>query len=143
MVAHPFASSEAHVSGAAIRAKGMNKVPPYWGATSTTLRNEPTWGDVDTLARILPRLGSSNQSQLLAAISAASQSAKSLQFIRNAAAHNNPETMADVLAIRSQYVVFPITHPVHALYWTNPSSGDFLAPAALDDLVECALDAIS
>jgi hypothetical protein len=140
---HAFALSEAHVSGAVIKAKGLKASPPYWGGTNSVLRNEPTWGDVDVLTRILPRLGCANQSQLLAAFSAASQSAKTLQCIRNAAAHNNAETLLDVQAIRSRYVVFPVTHPVHALYWTEPASGDFLVTTALDDLVDCALTAIS
>lgn len=141
--AHPFALSEAHASGAAVRAKNRNFRPPYWGSTNATLRLEPTWGDVDVLARIIPRMGPANLSQLLAAVSAGSQSAKALQYIRNAAAHNNPQTMQDVLAIRSQYIVFPVTHPIQALYWTEPSSNDFLVTAALDDLVDCALTAIA
>src|SRR3954447_11285595 len=46
----PDAVSEAHVSSAAILAKRGR--PPYWGATNTSLRAEPTWGDVDMLANI-------------------------------------------------------------------------------------------
>jgi hypothetical protein len=60
------ATSEAHVSGAAILAK-RNPKPPYWSRPNTLLRAEPTWGDVDVLARILPRLGPSNAATLLAA----------------------------------------------------------------------------
>lgn len=140
---HPFAVSEAYVSGAAVRAKNRRLLPPYWGNANTVLRFEPTWGDADVMARLLPRLACSNQAQLLSAISAGFQSAKALQCIRNAAAHNNPETMGEVLAIRSRYVAFSIQHPVQALYWTEPSSNDFLATAALDDLVDCGLLAIS
>src|SRR5437870_3165519 len=42
----PAATSDAHVSGAAIRANQKGAKPPYWGATNTLLRFEPTWGDV-------------------------------------------------------------------------------------------------
>jgi hypothetical protein len=140
---HPLALSEAHVSGAAVRAKTKSVKSPYWGSTNNILRYEPTWGDVDALARVIPRLGCANQSQLLAAFSNGSQSAKAIQRIRNAAAHRNSETMLEVLAIRSQYIVFPVSHPVHALFWTEPSSGDFLVTAALNVLVESAFDAIS
>jgi hypothetical protein len=140
---HPFSFSEAHVSGAAVRAKTKKVGPPYWGGTNTMLRHEPTWGDVDVLARVIPRLGCANQSQLLAAFSSGSQSAKAIQRIRNAAAHRNSETMLEVMAIRSRYGVFPVTHPVHALFWTEPSSGDFLVTAAVEVLVESAFDAIS
>lgn len=140
---HASAASDGHVSQAVINAGRRGASSSYWGGVNTTLRHEPTWGDVDVLARVLPRLGPSNASQLVAAASAASQSAKPLQRIRNAAAHNNSQTMAEVLAIRSSYVVFHISHPIQALYWTEPSSSDFLVTAALDDLVDCAFTAIS
>jgi hypothetical protein len=139
--AHPFATSEEFVSGATIRAKA-NKAP-YWGSPNSLLRLEPTWGDVDILVRIMPRLGSNNSSQLIAAFSGCSASSKVIQTIRNASAHNNPETFADVQALRSAYITFPISHPIHALYWTDTSSGDFLAIAALEDLVNGGLTAIS
>lgn len=139
---HALALSEAHVSAAAIRAKSKAS-PPIWGATNTTLRFEPTWGDVDVLAKIIPHLGPTNQGQLLAAFSGGSQSAKALQLIRNAAAHNNLQTMGDVHNIRSRYLVFPITHPIQALYWVDPISKDFLVLQALEDLLDTGLAAIS
>ncbi len=142
VAAHPHAASEAHVSGAAIRAKSTG-APPTWGSANAVLRYEPTWGDVDILSKLVPRLGPSNQSQLLAAFSAGSRSAKVLQLIRNATAHNNVQTMVEVHGIRSGYVTFPITHPVQALYWIEPSSRDFLVMHALEELRDSGLAAIS
>lgn len=142
VAAHPEAASEAHVSGAAIRAKSKG-TPPTWGSINTVLRYEPTWGDVDILSKLVPRLGPSNQSQLLAAFSAGSRSAKALQLIRNATAHNNVQTMAAVLSIRSGYVTFPVTHPIQALYWIEPSSRDFLVMHAVEELRDASLAAIS
>ncbi len=139
---HVSAFSESHVSGAAIQAKSKSAVH-IWGSTNTILRIEPTWGDVDVLTKIIPRLGPANQGQLLAAFSAGSQSAKALQFIRNAAAHNNQQTMLDVLNIRSRYLTFPVTHPIQALYWIEPGSKDFLVLNAIDDLLDVGLAAIS
>lgn len=139
---HIYASSEAHVSGAAIRAKATPKLPT-WGGTNSILKNEPTWGDVDVLNRIIPRLGPANQGQLLAAFSSGSDSAKALQTIRNASAHYNQQTIASVQGIRSQFITFSITHPIQALYWINPNSSDFLIQHALDDLAEVGLAAIS
>ena len=52
IAALPAASSEAHVSGAAIRAH-KNTNPPYWGVPNSVLRYEPTWGDVDVLVKVL------------------------------------------------------------------------------------------
>lgn len=143
VVAHPFALSESHVSSASIRAKSPRTPPPYWGGTNSVLRHEPTWADVDVLVRIVPRLGCSNHSQLTAAVSSSALSAKALQAIRNSAAHTNAQTMSDVLGIRSRYVVYPITHPIQALFWTDPSSGDYLVTSALEELVDCGFDAIS
>lgn len=139
---HIDALSEAHVSGATIRAKNTHK-PPTWGSTNSILKNEPTWGDVDLLNKVIPRLGPANQGQLLAAFSSGSDSAKALQRIRNASAHFNQETMSSVQGMRSQFVTFPITHPIQALYWVNPNSADFLIQHALDDLSEVGLAAIS
>ena len=98
---------------------------------------------MDILSKLVPRLGPSNQSQLLAAFSAGSRSAKVLQLIRNATAHNNVQTMVEVHGIRSGYVTFPITHPVQALYWIEPSSRDFLVMHALEELRDSGLAAIS
>jgi len=49
------------------------------------LRAEPTWGDVDILHKILPKLRPDNYLQLLAAFSSITSSAKALQTIRNGA----------------------------------------------------------
>lgn len=142
ITAHPYAVSESHVSGAAIRAK-RTPTPPTWGNVNTLLRSEPTWGDVNVLATVIPCLAPANQSQLLAAFSAASSSARALQLIRNATAHNNAQTMAEVQSMRSAYIIFPLTHPVQALFWTEPISSDFLVFWAVEELREAGLAAIS
>jgi hypothetical protein len=136
IAALPNAHSEAHVSAAAIAAKPQRASQPYWkpAATNSVLRYEPTWGDVDVLTRLLLRLQPSNHQQMLAAFSNSSASAKALQFIRNGAAHNHSQTMADVLGLRSSYLVFSIGHPTHALFWIEPSSGDFLVTRAIEEL---------
>ena len=136
------ALSEQHVSGAAMKAKPIGFTGPYWGATNLVMRYEPTWGDVDVLDRIVQRLGPANHAQLRAAMSTWAASSKRLQTIRNAAAHNNHETMAAVLALRSSSVAFPIAHPVHALFWLDPASRDFLAVSCVEGLREAGLGAI-
>lgn len=142
VIAHPSATSEMHVSGAAIKAKPIGSAGPYWGPTNAVLRIEPTWGDVDVLDRIIRRLGPTNQAQLLAAMSTWSTSAKRLQAIRNAAAHHNPETMVGVLALRSASIAFPVTHPVQALFWQEPTTRDFLAVASIEGLRAAGMAAI-
>lgn len=142
IAAHPHALSEGHVSGAAIRAKNTPN-PPTWGNVNALLRVEPTWGDVNVLATIIPRLAPANQGQLLAAFSAASHGARALQLIRNATAHNNSQTVSDVQNLRSGYIVFSLTHPIQALFWTEPASGDFLILWAIEELRDAGLAAIS
>jgi hypothetical protein len=136
------ATSEHHVSGAAVRAKKQPN-PPYWGAPNTTLRIEPTWGDVDMFVRIVGRLQPANATQLQAAFSSGHASAKALQFIRNGSAHNHQENMNDIQALRSAYIVFPIGHPTHALFWVHPASSDFLIIHAIEDLLDTASAAIT
>lgn len=129
----PSAVSEEHVSGAAIAAKKQPK-GPYWGSTNALLRVEPTWGDVDVLTKILTRLVPTNSVKLLAALSSSHASAKALQTIRNGSAHNHAQNVSAIENMRSAYVVFPITHPTHALFWTVPHSGEFLVTHAIDEL---------
>ncbi|MGX1167905.1 hypothetical protein AB7M16_004171 [Bradyrhizobium sp. USDA 372] len=136
------ATSEAHVSGAAIRAKNKAN-PPYWGGTNTVLRAEPTWGDVDVLNKILTKLRPNNHTQLLSAFSSIYSSAKALQTIRNGTAHHNVQTMSEVRSLQSSYIVFRITHPTHALFWTEPSSNDFLVTFAIDELKVAGQAAVS
>jgi hypothetical protein len=135
------AVSEAHVSGAAIVAK---KTPagPFWGSPNTMLRVEPTWGDIDVLVKLLTRLSPNNAAQMLAGFSSGHLDAKAIQLIRNAAAHNHAQNMAEVLTLRSSYIVFPITHPIHALFWTEPASRDFLVTQAINQLRAAAITAI-
>jgi hypothetical protein len=142
IAALPMATSEAHVSGAAIKAKG-SPAPSYWGSVNTTLRYEPTWGDVDVLAKIIPRMGPANQTQLLAAFSSAHAAAKALQLIRNAAAHDNVETRADLQTLWTKFTVFPITHPSQCLYWIEPNTKDYLGLYAIEELRDAGMAAIS
>ena len=114
IAALPDAASEAHVSGAAIRAKTKPN-SPYWGVPNTVLRAEPTWGDVDVLVKVLTRLRPVNFSPQLAAFSSGHPSAKALQLIRNGADHSNVQSLHDIQELRSAYVVFPIGHPTHAM----------------------------
>ena len=136
------ATNEQDVSGAAIRANRTVSAP-YWGTPNAVLRFEPTWGDADVLTRVLTRLNPSNAGQLLAAFSYGSGSAKAMQRLRNGAAHNNAQTLSEINGMRSGYVVFPIGHPTHAMFWIEPRSGDFLITHAMDELRDAGFAAIS
>lgn len=139
---HPSALSEAYVSAAAIKAKKQPSAIP-WGGQNTVLRNEITWGDTDVLVSIIPRMLVPKHGQLVAAFSNGHDTVKLIQTIRNATAHNNPQTMADVLGLSSRFVAYPIAHPIHSLFWVNPVTGGYLFRDALTELGETALLAIS
>jgi hypothetical protein len=143
IAAHPFAASDAHVSGAVLRAKRRKTGPPYWGNINTNLRLEPTWGDVDVLSQIIPRLAPANTTQLVAALSSGSRALKTIQIIRNATSHRNPQTLNDVKSFMSRYIAFPIQHPVQALFWIDPITNDFLALQVIDDIRDIAQTCIS
>ncbi len=133
IVALPGAASESHVSRAAIQAKKGQSIT--WAPPNGLLRVEPTWGDPDVLNTILSKLGPLNSSQMLAAVSSAYDSAKALQLIRNAAAHQNAQSMAELTTVQAKYSVFPTPHATHALFWVAPATGAFLLSHAIDDLL--------
>jgi len=138
----PDAASKEHVSGAAIRAARMPKCP-WQGQANRSLRTEPTWGDVDILVRVLTRLHPVNEKQLVAGLSSGHPSAKALQLKRNGAAHNHHQNLAEIQTLQSAYLVFPIGHPTHAMFWTEPNSGDFLVTNAIQDLKDAGFAATS
>ncbi len=128
----PDALTPEHVSGAAIQAKKGRR--PYWGVPNTTLRNEPTWGDVDVLIDVITRLAPANATQMLAAFSAGHSHAKALQLIRNGTAHNHFQNLQEIKSLQPDYLVFPILHPTHALFWVDPASMDFLVTHSIEGL---------
>lgn len=128
----PNASSEYAVSGASILA--AKKKPIQWNPNAV-LRLEPTWGDVDKINNIATRLNPSNEISILSGASMGSTAAKDFQTIRNACAHLNLQTGAEVSAINTRYITFPINHPTQSLFWSNPVSKDFLAIHTLDELL--------
>jgi hypothetical protein len=141
IVGLPDAVTAEHVSGAAMRAK--RGTTPCWGSPNAILRHEPTWGDVDVLSRIITHLRPANFTQMLAAFSSGYRGAKALQAIRNGAAHNHVQNLGDIHKLRSAYLVFPIGHPTHAMFWIEPQSQDFLVTHAIDELKDAGLAAIS
>src|ERR1035438_9698757 len=116
----PHAFTAEAVSFAAIKAKQSKQ--PYWNGANSTLRHEPTWGDVDVLLGIATRLSPANASTLSSMCTMASPSAKIVQAIRNSASHFNHQSMAEVARLSSAYVTYPINHPSQALFWVESRS---------------------
>jgi hypothetical protein len=136
----PHATTDAHVSAAAINA--VRGRPRVWYGTNTILRFEPTWGDVDKLSMVALALAPANSTAILGMCTMASRAAKMLQAIRNAAAHMNSQTVADVMRLSATYTTFSITHPCQALLWIDTASSWYLLPDAIDDLCSAATFAV-
>jgi hypothetical protein len=116
-----------------IAAKQKRGVPPTTLGTNTVLRHEPTWGHVDKLLEVMRALAPANYASLTAAFGTVPD-IEHIRLIRNAAAHLNPETLADVRGFQSAYMATPISHPLHALLWTDRATGKTLAQARIDDM---------
>jgi hypothetical protein len=79
----------------------------------------------------------------LAGFSSGYKWAKAIQCIRNGTAHCHHQNLAEVMAMGSAFQAFPITHPVHALFWTDPTSGSFLISTAIEELRISAAAAVA
>lgn len=130
------AASDAHVSAAAILA--WRKRPVRWRATNTLLRREPTWGDVDVLLDIVNALTPNNSAKLTGMCSVSSAGAKVLQAARNAAAHHNHQSIADLLRLSSTYSTFPIQHACESTFWIEMATSKYLLPFVIDELRDAA-----
>lgn len=125
------------VSYIAMQSRGRG-TPIVAGRTNSTLRLEPTWGDVGVLARVIPAANPVNRNQLLSAFGLGVQ-VSHLQTVRNAAAHRNNETMRSVLALAHMYNLSrPPRHPIEALYWVDAASGNYAVEAWASEMRKIA-----
>lgn len=113
--------------------KQKNGVPPATKGMNTVYRREPTWGHIDKLIEVIQALNPPNRSDLLAAFGTI-PAIEHIRLVRNATAHRNIQTLADVLALQTQYKTFPVRHPLQALLWVDPTTGRTLIHSRLDDM---------
>lgn len=111
-------------SGGSIRAGSMN----------TTLRREPTWGDVQKIQNVIAVLSPANAQQLISCFGSVSRGPIDVHRVRNAAAHRNVQSLAEVKALRIYYNGTKIFHPIEVTTWTEPASQDFAFIAWIDEI---------
>lgn len=99
----------------------------------SSMRQEPTWGDVSKAALIIGGLNSSNSANLSAGLSG-TVAIRDLQICRNACAHINFDTVRDVRDCRIRYSSSAFRHPSDMALWVDPSSNDFLWMLWCEDL---------
>jgi len=120
------------VSHMAIRANVS--ATPRPGITNSFLWKEPTWGDVTKAASIAVVINPGNLATLLSAFGAVSRGPIHLQKVRNATAHLNNKSFAEVRALAAFYNASPIRHPALASMWIDPTSRDFAFLSWLDEM---------
>ena len=86
---------------------------------------EPTWGDLSKISLIATGMGSSNQAHLISAFGSEIAIIQ-LQLCRNASAHMNKETAADVTAAQVRYSETRFAHPSDVMFWIDPTTKDYL-----------------
>lgn len=72
------------------------------GHLNFMIRNEPTWGDLNSIIRIVQRLQPSNFNNLVTTFGSFTEP-KNLQKVRNACAHKNKETITDISTLSITY----------------------------------------
>ena len=97
--------------------------------------------DVARLVDVIRALAPQNEAQLVSAFVGVTRGPLHMQTVRNAAAHLNGQTFAEVLALRPYYISNPIRHPVEAAYWSDVASGGYALISWLEELRVIAEDA--
>ena len=85
----------------------------------SAMRQEPTWGDQNTLLTVLPVLSPSNLPTLQAGFGLPVYGPKHIQCVRNACAHTNSETVSEVRRLFPYYYRGSFSHPIDILWWTE------------------------
>lgn len=111
------------VSYVAMRASKGAVVHP--GFENSVLRKEPTWGDVSMIQKVIQTIGPGNMGHLISAFGSVTRGPRHLQVVRNAAAHRNAETFAEVQSLRAFYTVKKIRHPSEVALWIDPGMRDY------------------
>lgn len=97
-------------------------------------RLEPTWGDQNVLIKVIPVLAPSNTTDLLSGFGLPFYAHRHIQIIRNACAHLNSETIADVRNLLPFYKGRKFSHPLDLLWWIEPNENADAIFIWLDEL---------
>jgi len=107
--------------------------PPRPGRSLRGQFQEPTWGDLDALNRIVTGATCSNSSSICSALALGS-AIRDLQLCRNANAHICRETILGVRSTAVRYSAGPLRHPSDLMFWVEPASGSFVWKSWIDEV---------
>lgn len=116
-----------------VAARQKNGIAPTNPGVNSILRVEPTWGHIDKLLDVIQAVNPPNRTNLLSAFGTI-PFVEHIRLVRNATAHRNSQTLAEVLAFQSQYKGSTVRHPLQALLWQEPATNKTLIKARLDDM---------
>lgn len=97
-------------------------------------RHEPTWGDQNLLLRVIPVLSPANGNTLLTGFGLSLSAPRHIQKVRNACAHLDSESIADVRRLTVHYTGAGLSHPADLLWWIEPASRTDAIFVWLDEL---------
>jgi len=103
---------------------------------------EPTWGDGAKFQQIATAFQLVNEQTILSGVLSAGRIVRHMQIIRNASAHTNSETLAEVRSLAPFYITVPIRMPGDAIFWADPNSGDFIYRFWTSRLIAAARQAV-
>ena len=118
--------------GAAIQPALLNDV----------MRREPTWGDADKIVTILTALQPGNVATLKSHLAGGLSGPKHCQTVRNACAHRNHQTKAEVEHLAASYIASSIKYPTDAMLWREPTTKVYAYLSWLDDMKTIAEGAV-
>jgi hypothetical protein len=118
----------AYVAARYASSKAVTTIQPI-----SAMRKEPTWGDVTKLNLIINGINPTNRANLFSGIAGISL-IKDLQLFRNASAHVNIETIADVKNSRVRYDETNFRHPSDTMFWVDPKTKDYLWKSWLEEI---------
>ena len=101
---------------------------------NSDLWREPTWGDVQTVQGVVKALSPANAADLVSCLGSVSRGPVHVHRVRNAAAHRNLQTLADVRSLSIYYNATGIRHPLEVVTWTEPQSRDYAFVAWLEEM---------
>lgn len=88
------------------------------------IRNEPTWGDIDSFIKATLALAPANMNYLTS-VYGSFTNIKHLQRVRNACAHKNIETLQDISALSSTYKFSKIDYPSDVAWCNVKNNSEF------------------
>lgn len=125
--------SEERISYISTKLSRPQKISP--NGVNSTLRFEPTWGDIDKIISLSALVQLSNHAVVTASFGGGLLGPKHLQKVRNAIAHLNKETHGDLVGLASLYKSGKIRHPVGSIFWRTTNTDLYALTAWIEDMI--------